>query len=323
MLPIDNSARARQRRVAARRWPGRPPRWHLALLVAGLVPLVTACIAVPRPPHIVSQGAPATDAFDGRAIRVLVWNLYKSSLDGWREDFDALVAERDLLLLQEGYWDAETRGWFTHPGFAWWLGVTFETTRCSPHPATGTLLGSRALPVSPVLSLHSPYREALTGTPKSLIAATFAVTGAARPLLAVSVHATNLHVDTTAFERHIDQAFETVHRHRGPAILAGDFNTWSDARLAYLLDLAASLQLTSVFDPGPPREPGDGRMTWAGHYLDHAFVRGLDVRPGARVHYDVSSSDHAPLSFVVAIPDSSGAGPLPSRSSPARADGRS
>ncbi|MBW2453256.1 MAG: endonuclease/exonuclease/phosphatase family protein [Deltaproteobacteria bacterium] len=252
------------------------------------------------------RGSPATETFDGAAIRVLVWNLYKSKLPGWRDDFAALANDHDLLLLQEGYWDAETQPWFTRlPGIGWWLGVTFEYTHCSPHPVTGTVLGSRATPLGPILSLHSPYREALTGTPKSFIAATFRVSGATEPLLAVSVHGTNLHIDETAFDRHMDQVLDRVGRHRGPVVLAGDFNTWSSGRLAYLLAGTAALGLESVFDSGLSSEPGDGRLTWGGHYLDHAFVRGLVVRPGAKVLGTVTSSDHAPLSFVVAIPGSS------------------
>ena len=251
-------------------------------------------------------GTPTERSFDGKAIRVLVWNLYKSELAGWRNDFAALAADHDLMLLQEGFWDAETMPWFAGvAGVGWWLGVTFEYTHRSPRPVTGTVLGRRCSPRAPILFLHSPYREALTGTPKSHIAGIFAVDGSDAPLLAVSVHGTNLHVDQAAFDRHMDQILDGVGNHAGPVLLAGDFNTWSESRMAYLFDRAAALGLTSVFDRGPAREaPSDGRMTWSDNYLDHAFVRGLVVRPGARVLRAVASSDHAPLSFVVALADS-------------------
>ncbi len=267
--------------------------------------MTTGCIAVPQTARVETLGTPAACSLDGQAIRVLVWNLYKSKLAGWRDDFAALATDHDLMLLQEGYWDAETRPWFAGvEGLAWWLGVTFEYTHRSPRPVTGTVLGSRCSPLTPILFLHSPYREALTGTPKSFIAGTFAVTGSAQPLLVLSVHGTNLHVDPIAFDQHMDQVIDTVGRHSGPVVLAGDFNTWSERRTAYLFERTAALGLTSVFDRGPAREAqSDGRMTWSDNYLDHAFVRGLVVRPSAQVLRTVRSSDHAPLSFVVALAD--------------------
>lgn len=275
------------------------------LLLCAVLPLgLCACIAVPRFPQVRALGAAEQGELDPRSIRVLTWNVYKSKLDGWGADFGRLAAEHDLLLLQEGYWDTETEASYrAAAGVGWWMGVTFEYTHRAPPPTTGTVLGSRSRPAAPVLFFYSPYREALVGTPKSHIGALFALRGSTEKLLAISVHGTNLHPDPTAFERHVDQILGRVALHDGPVVMGGDFNTWSEGRTAYLFERAATLGLTSVFDRGPVSEgANDGRMSWCDNYLDHAFVRGATVQPGARVRQDVQSSDHAPLSFELAIP---------------------
>jgi endonuclease/exonuclease/phosphatase (EEP) superfamily protein YafD len=187
------------------------------------------------------------------------------------------------------------------------MGVTFEYTHRSPHPMTGTVLGSRSRPLQPVAMLYSPYREALVGTPKSHLSALFPLRGSSEVLLAVSVHGTNLHPDQRAFDRHMDQIFGRVALHAGPVVVAGDFNTWSESRTDYLFERAAALGLQSVLDREPAAESaGDGRLTWCGNYLDHAFIRGVLLRSGARVLRDVRSSDHPPLSLEIAIADAQG-----------------
>lgn len=264
---------------------------------------VSACVSVPGAPYVRTVGTTSASTLDGRSIRVLVWNIYKSKLDGWRGDFVALAARHDLLLLQEGYWDDDwTSAFASAPGVQWWMGVTFEYLHESPRPTTGTVLGSRSGPLSPVLCFHSPYREAFVGTPKSHIEATFTVTGSPEPLLAVSVHATNLHPDEDAFDAHMRRIFRRVSLHDGPVVLAGDFNTWTESRTATLFALAQQLGLTSVFPHGPADDQhDDGRTSWNDNYLDHAFTRGLSLRAKATVLAHIDSSDHKPLSFEVAV----------------------
>lgn len=278
--------------------------WSLGALAALALVASSGCIAVKRMPEVTTRGRTSQRTWPGSSIRVLVWNTYKANVEGWREDFLRLAGAHDLLLLQEGYWDRQwTPVYESVPGVGWWMGVTFEFLLEQPHPVTGTVLGSRVTPSAPVLCFHSPYDEALIGTPKSHLEATFDIDGSAEPLLAVTVHATNLHPDPEAFEAHMQRVFRRVSLYEGPAVVAGDFNTWSEGRTTYLFGLAARLGFDSVYDRGPATdEHDDGRLSWFGNYLDHAFVRGLQVAPGARVLRQVPSSDHKPLSFVVRLP---------------------
>jgi endonuclease/exonuclease/phosphatase (EEP) superfamily protein YafD len=232
---------------------------------------------------------------------VLTWNLYKASRAGWSADFTRLARGHDLLLLQEGLLAPHTTPVFTGvEGMAWWLGCTFELPLEPGSPRTGTMIGSRSRPAGPIVFRHSPHREALVYTPKSHIGATFSLSGTEARLLAISVHATNIHVRNAAFEAHVDQILEGVAAHRGPIVLAGDFNTWNVARTDYLFARTEALGLRPIYPRGPATEGDDGRMTWLDNYLDHAFVRGLEVVGEPHVLTEVESSDHKALSFELA-----------------------
>jgi endonuclease/exonuclease/phosphatase (EEP) superfamily protein YafD len=78
-----------------------------------------------------------------------------------------------------------------------------------------------------------------------------------------------------------------LERHDGPAILAGDFNTWSEARHEVLVEIASRLNLRSVvLDP-------DGSRLALGRHLDHFYFRGFTLVRATSP--PVKSSDHNPI----------------------------
>ena len=87
----------------------------------------------------------------------------------------------------------------------------------------------------------------------------------------------------------------------GPAIVAGDFNTWSEERTDALFVAMERARFSSPYPRSASTAPPDGRTRSGDHYLDHAFVRGLDVTD-ATVLTTIESSDHQALSFAVRVP---------------------
>jgi endonuclease/exonuclease/phosphatase (EEP) superfamily protein YafD len=81
--------------------------------------------------------------------------------------------------------------------------------------------------------------------------------------------------------------------HAGPIILAGDFNTWSDARMNVVEQLAAGQGLQSVtFQHKQP--------AWHfGHQVDHIYYRGLTPLHSHVTR--VESSDHYPLTVIFSL----------------------
>ena len=60
-------------------------------------------------------------------------------------------------------------------------------------------------------------------------------------------------------------------------------------------------RFSSPYPRSASTAPPDGRTRSGDHYLDHAFVRGLDVTD-ATVLTTIESSDHQALSFAVRVP---------------------
>ena len=69
-------------------------------------------------------------------------------------------------------------------------------------------------------------------------------------------------------------------------------NTWTDARLAAVHNVATRLRLTEI-----PFE--HGRSRFFGREVDHILVRGLTVMAAATIA--VKSSDHNPVTAVLRL----------------------
>ena len=80
---------------------------------------------------------------------------------------------------------------------------------------------------------------------------------------------------------------EILLNHQGPMILAGDFNTWSEERLAIIEEIAARLSLT------PANFKTDLVRKVFGYTVDRVYYRGLTLQVASII--EVSSSDHNPL----------------------------
>jgi endonuclease/exonuclease/phosphatase (EEP) superfamily protein YafD len=247
------------------------------------------------------EGTTVSETLDPASVRVLVWNVYKASLPGWWLDFERLAAAHDLFLLQEGSWEADAQAQHRALGVDWWMGVTFVSPWSEGDPATGTIVGGRA-PVHGATSRHSRYLEPVLGTPKSHSFGRFELAGRDEELLALSIHAINFRLGLTAFGDHVRLALRDVAGHAGPVIVAGDFNTWSQERTGYLFETMTRLGFRSVYPRSAESAPSDGRTAVGDCYLDHAFIRGLEVVGEPRVLRAVDTSDHEALSFVVRVP---------------------
>ncbi|HHH28140.1 MAG TPA: hypothetical protein ENK57_07315 [Polyangiaceae bacterium] len=277
-----------------------PKRAAVGLLL--LVAATSACAVSVVPDGTLRNADGATaDTLDPTRIRVLVWNIYKSSRPGWWEDFAPLVAEHDVALLQEGWWHPEEQARWAGLGFDWWMGVTFESPWSEGDPATGTVIGGRAT-MRGVASRHSRYLEPVLGTPKSHCLGRFAFEGRDDELLVVSVHGINFRLGLTAFADQLRLVMHDVANHDGPAIVAGDFNSWSEDRTEALFSAMDRERFVSLYPRSAIDSPPDGRTASGDHYLDHAFVRDLEVVGEPDVLTTIDTSDHEALSFVVKLP---------------------
>lgn len=224
-------------------------------------------------------------ALNPEHIALLSWNIAKGSRIGWREDLGQLVADKQLVMIQEarlehGMHEAlgERSCWAFAPGFR------------GPSLTTGVLSISRAR--THAARPHS-HREPYTRLPKASLITEYLVDGERDSLLVGNVHAINFTAGTRHFRAQLEALYDAVVHHEGPLLLCGDFNTWRGKRLRILDDLVTALGLAHVV------LSDDRRRQAFGYALDHLFFRGLRFQ-SAEVHA-VKSSDHNPLAAVMQV----------------------
>ena len=263
-----------------------PPQERLLTLqsdqqvAATAQPCTTDRVLKPAP-----QPAPAA-ALDGRQIRVLSWNLHKGVDKGWQTDLAQFAGQHDLLLLQEAVLlpslttvlDQSGHGWLMAGAFSW-RGVERGVLTAARVPAFDGCTTRTFEPLFPI--------------PKSALVTRYALSGSDSTLAVANLHGVNFSLGVGHLREQIEGVAAELARHRGPVVLGGDFNTWSQARHAVLIEVADKLGLTPV----PLVE--DGRKRVFGLALDHLFVRGLSVLQ-ARAP-EVTSSDHNPIMVTLTL----------------------
>lgn len=218
-------------------------------------------------------------------IKLLVWNVYKGRhQEKWKKDFLALSVDKDIILLQE----ALHEGWMPNimsqhfPEHHWKMATSFAFRDLK----TGVATGAR-FKASFVDFIRGTERELFWGTPKVSLASKYTFSELAQDhrddLMVINTHVVNF-TTTSAFVRFVEELLSLISEHRGPLILAGDFNTWNFRRWFNLLKILAQ------FGVRPTEFDFDPRVL----KLDHVFVRGLRVTK-AVIHDKVLSSDHYPL----------------------------
>ncbi len=227
-------------------------------------------------------------------ISALIWNIKKAELKNWKKEFINFGKGKDLFLVQEAYeTDVFLSTLNAFEGFEWNLGASFLYRKYGD-AATGTMVASQVEPAE-VFVKHSPDVEPIAGTPKSATFVKYPISGKAEELLVISVHGINFETNG-AFKRHMCQIKRVIEKHAGPVLLAGDFNTWNFSRTSHLNSVTSGLGLVEA-----QYKNGEARMSFAGHFLDHIFTRGLIVN-SAEVIANSVGSDHKPFLLDFSIP---------------------
>ncbi|MDO3383357.1 endonuclease/exonuclease/phosphatase family protein [Gilvimarinus algae] len=208
-------------------------------------------------------------------LRVMSWNIYKAQREQLLSDLQALSEQADILLLQEAFADERLSALKPHWRFA-------------PGYRDGDLqTGVLTLSQWPAaVHCHLTHTEPWLRTPKATNIVEYVLAGDER-LLVVNLHAINFELSTDSYREQLMAAVGILQEHPGPAIFAGDLNSWSDTRRALLTELLEPLGLQpALFDE-------DNRTRAFGLALDHVWTRGVSISASSVPQY--TSSDHNPL----------------------------
>ena len=242
-------------------------------------------------PHAIEQMLEAKKSvpragLDPDAIRLVTWNIHKQSDRGWQGDLRRFSDRSDLVLLQETVLDPALEKIIHAEGLRFVMASSFIESGTD----IGVMSASR---VPAVANCTQRFVEPLLRIPKSAVISWFPLEGRQQTLAVVNVHAINFSLSLGAYREQLEAIGHALAHHRGPVIVAGDLNTWTDSRAQAVRDLATRLGLTEVrFTP-------DARSHFFGHELDHIYVRDLaTVAAHATI---VTSSDHNPVAATLRV----------------------
>ena len=214
-------------------------------------------------------------------ISLLNWNIYKSNRENWAKDLHDFIKEQDIVTIQEAHLNDKLQNVFARHNYHWTLNAAFHVK----NKPSGVMIASR---VTALNTCGLRHIEPIIRTPKTALISYYPIKNTSQILLVANIHSINFTLGTSAYQRQIDQLFQMAIKHDGPVIIAGDFNTWSQARMSILERHAKSARLSSL------DYSNHIRTHVFGNALDHVFYRGL--KPLNHHSWKVNSSDHNPTS---------------------------
>jgi endonuclease/exonuclease/phosphatase (EEP) superfamily protein YafD len=273
-----------------------PPHGQRQRRTSGLLLAFTLLLAITTGPDAsalqddtCAAGLGLMPAIEGEALQgeldVLSWNIQKASNEGWAEDLAAIAGGVQLAFIQEASLQAQIPRAIPTP-----LIQAFAAGYTTSDQSTGVMTLSAS---NPSLHCNLTAWEPLLGTPKATSVTEYPLKDREERLLAINLHAVNFTLGLENFQQQFSALGELLKRHRGPVILAGDLNTWSDRRQALVDRFMQRHGLGAVtFEP-------DLRTTAFGRALDHIYVKGLQATFAQVI--PVSSSDHNALRVRLAV----------------------
>lgn len=212
-------------------------------------------------------------------LRVMVWNIFKQQRADWLSVLNQFGRNTQLMLLQEAQTTPELVKFATSN----YLAADQVPAFVLPQHPSGVMTLSAAYPV-----YCFPFREQepLLRLSKSALITVYPLYNELS-LMVINIHAINFSFGVDVYRKQLAPIGEQITIHKGPVIMAGDFNTWSRQRVNVLQNFVDSFKLQEV------RFIYDHRRRIFGRPLDFIFYRELEV-VNASIPI-TSASDHNPL----------------------------
>ncbi|MDO6772569.1 endonuclease/exonuclease/phosphatase family protein [Shewanella sp. 2_MG-2023] len=236
-----------------------------------------------QPPFFVSQCSSQSSEsapIDRQGkLNVAVWNIYKQQKIDWQPVLTELTQQNDLVLLQEAKLNSTFVQYLDDHQFHVLMAKGFKLMNVP--------MGVMNLSTQPANEACAyQTTEPLIRFAKSTLVSRYPLSSGEQ-LLVINLHGVNFDVRLSSFEAQFKQILHKVTMHRGPVILAGDFNTWREGRMNIVTQLAQGLRLEEA------HYKVDFRKRVFGLPLDHLYYRGLHLT-GANSD-KTTASDHNPI----------------------------
>ena len=225
----------------------------------------------------------------GTRVNILVWNIYKQAKTGLEQELNSLIRDKDIVLLQEGFLTDFGRRIYEGTGLEFIFATSYFDKKFGM-ANSGVLTGSRFNVVKHFWQ-RSKHREPIIGTPKMVLFTEYKIENSKNNLLVANIHGINF-VRAYMLRDQLDEVAKVLKAHKGPAILGGDFNTWTKTKLN---NMYASLKPAGMSQVKFKKSP----QTVMGKPLDHVWVRGFKVL--ATDIPNSKASDHKPLTVELEL----------------------
>jgi endonuclease/exonuclease/phosphatase (EEP) superfamily protein YafD len=241
---------------------------------------ISSQLSVSLPAACIMQSGKKSIDLNGE-IGVLIWNIQKQSQQRWVRDLSDYSDGLQLILLQESLLTQELANWIKLR--------RYSATQVNAFSVQGESAGVITIAgENPSSSCGNTQIEPLIRLNKSTLISYYALSNN-KTLAVVNMHGINFSLGVDEYRRQIKNIIQQAHAHKGPLIVAGDFNDWNAQRRSVVRDLVDSLGLVEA-DYAPDNRT---HAFMSDSAIDHLFYRQLDLK-----HAIVSltqSSDHNPI----------------------------
>lgn len=232
---------------------------------------------------VVTTAAPVENVhgLNPENIAFLNWNIYKGNDEGWQHDLSAFSENHDVMTIQEATLSEDMTMLLESHGFNWVMNTAFyldDTAAGVMNVASSRVIHSCGFKVN----------EPLIWIPKSALVSYYPIAGSDEKLLVANIHGINFTLGVSDYREQLEKLYDAVKHHDGPMIVAGDFNSWSDERMAIVHQLVKKLRLSAL------EYQVNNKTHLFGNAIDHVFYRQLE--PLKHEVQQVTSSDHNPIS---------------------------
>lgn len=263
--------------------------YTLILIIAGTVSAKDK-VEIPWVPSIknvmLDIGEFSEEELNPDSIKILVWNMYKGENPSWKEDYEKLTEGQDILMNQEMYLNDLMNNVFSnHERYGYHTATSF--IYLPSRTRTGVTTASRVR-TTRYKAQRSRALEPAINTPKMALETFYKIQGTDQELMAVNIHAINF-VSTQVLGTQLKDLAKDIKKYKGPVVFAGDFNTWSPAKLRLMRRIVVKgLKMKEV------TFKVDNRKKVFNNIIDYVFVRGLEVID-SKSYGNILGSDHTPM----------------------------
>lgn len=221
-------------------------------------------------------------------LNLAIWNIYKQQKSGWLPHLNQLVEDNNLVLLQEARLSSALVNYLSSSSSIYFMAEAFRVGRSSI--GVMSISDTMSLRTCALLSAEPWIRF-----PKSTLVSVYPLSNG-QNLLVVNLHGINFDWRLIHYKEQFNAISDFFMAHDGPAILAGDFNTWRLERQAVVA------QFTSSWGLQEAKLTVDQRILAFNYPLDHLYFRELELVSADA--FETQASDHSPIiaSFKLLAP---------------------